>query len=80
VLREGLKCHTSCTSDSLGLLPVPGTKPRCTPPQLAEVVHLGRQYDFSKALSLLPNMVVEAVVSRALERRRKTKLSSPEQC
>jgi hypothetical protein len=74
VLREGLKCRASFTSNSTGLLPVPGRmNPRCMPPQLAEVVHLGRQYDFSNALSVLPTAAIDAEVSRLLCRRRKSR-------
>ena len=66
--RERVKCETTC--NSAATLPVPGI---WRGPGSATLVHLGRQYDFSNALSALPTAAIEAEVSRLVVRRRKSR-------
>jgi hypothetical protein len=74
VLRENLTRRANYTANSTALLRVPGTKGHgCLPSQLVEIVHLGRRYDFSNALSVLPTAAIDAEVSRLLGRRRQSR-------
>ena len=66
--RERVKCETTC--NSAATLPVPGI---WRGPGSATLVHLGRQYNFSNALSVLPTAAIEPEVSRLVVRRRKSR-------
>jgi hypothetical protein len=71
--REGVKCEAT-THYLAELVPVPGTMDACCLlPGPVELVYLGRRYDFSNALSVLPTAAIEAEVSRLLGRRRKSR-------
>jgi hypothetical protein len=69
--REGVKCETTC--NSAATLPVPGNWYSCSPRRPVTLVHLGRRYDFSNALSVLPTAAIEPEVSRLVVRRRKSR-------
>lgn len=57
LLAEGVLCDTGLTTDDVRILRVPGTtNHKYDPPRKVEVLHLGRDYNFSVDLSFLKDV------------------------
>ena len=71
--REVVKCEAR-TRHLAELVAIPGTMEAYSMlPGPVKLVYLGRRYDFSNALSVLPTAAIEAEVSRLLGGRRKSR-------